>query len=228
MPSSSCFTEGRFTRGLRPTPERPSPQAVTVKLTAKFWRFIAALRSRPDRVTARVTGERALCQIQFGLHRTAARTGLARRKPAIGHHDLGAGDLRLIEELTPEFEEPAIHDGPRETPVPGHAFHVQVLDPDPGETPDQHRGERPARVAAPERPHAVALRFGPERGPRRPAEPPDRVLTATPAPIGRGPRRPCRKRRARRRGPMTGTGRPPSSAPGGAPGGTAAGTGGGG
>src|SRR5215831_13618612 len=44
---SSCFVEARFTRLLRATPERASPQAVTAELAASRTRFRAALTSRP-------------------------------------------------------------------------------------------------------------------------------------------------------------------------------------
>src|SRR5580704_11748033 len=44
---SSCFTEARFTRTLRTTPERASPQADIAELAAIAARFRAAFTSRP-------------------------------------------------------------------------------------------------------------------------------------------------------------------------------------
>ena len=44
--ASTAWPHFRFTRGLRPTPERSSPQAVTAELAARCSRLQAALRSR--------------------------------------------------------------------------------------------------------------------------------------------------------------------------------------
>src|SRR5262249_33899149 len=78
--------EARFTRLLRAAPERSSPQADTAEFAASRSRFFAGIPVPIRHQTAMLATKHPLRQVQFGFHRTAARTGLARGKPPIRHH----------------------------------------------------------------------------------------------------------------------------------------------
>ena len=91
-----------------------------------------------DLVPAGVAMECSLRQRQFGLDRTAARAGLARRKPPVSDHDGRSIKPCLVVKLAAQLKEAAIHDRAGEPPVAGHATHVEVFDADAGVSLRQH------------------------------------------------------------------------------------------
>ena len=72
------------------------------------------------------------------FHRPAPRTCLRRGEEARRDDDRVAAQVRLVLKLAPELGPPAVHDGLRQPPVPGHVPHGQVLDHDRVEAAGQH------------------------------------------------------------------------------------------